>query len=62
MQIQLDVGGEDLEEEDKYLLEINLDDLDNTSGEAQECWLLAVKAAKESLKLKVTKEKTTEAA
>ena len=30
---QLDRGGEDLEEDDKYLLDINLRDLDSTSGE-----------------------------
>ena len=62
MQMQLDMVVEDLEEEDKFLLEINLDDLDNTSGEAQEYWLLAIKAAKESLKLKVTIKKPPAAA
>ena len=33
---QLDRGGEDLEEEKKYLLDINPGDLDSTSGEKQE--------------------------
>ena len=52
IQMQLDLGGEGLDEEDMYLLEINLDDLDNTSGEAQEYWLLAIKAARESVRLR----------
>ena len=32
---QLEIGEEELEEEDKYLLEINLDDLATTSGYTQ---------------------------
>ena len=41
------IGGkeDELAEEDKWLLEVNLDDLAVTSGEEQEYWLLAVKAA-----------------
>ena len=39
---QLELGEEGLEEEDKYLLEINLDDLTTTSGETQTYWLLAI--------------------
>ena len=31
-------------EEDQYLMEVNIDDLGNSSGEQQEFWLLAVKA------------------
>ena len=38
-----------MSEEDKYLLEINLKDLDITEGEAQEYWLLAIQAAMESM-------------
>ena len=48
---QLDRGGEDLEEDDKYLLDINLGDLDSTSGEKQEYWLLAIDAAREATRL-----------
>ena len=29
------MGGEELAEDDKYLLEINLEDMDTTSGERQ---------------------------
>ena len=35
---------EELAEEDKWLLEVNLGGLPETSGEEQEYWLLAVKA------------------
>ena len=43
---QLLQGGEDLLEEDAYLLEINLGDLQSSTGEQQEYWLLALKAAR----------------
>ena len=43
---QLELGGEGLEDEDKWLLEINLEDLETTSGETQEYWLLAILAAR----------------
>ena len=42
---QLLQGGSDLLEEDAYLLEINLGDLQSSTGEQQEYWLLALKAA-----------------
>ena len=42
---QLELGEEGLEEEeDRYLLDINLDNLDTTSGEDQTYWLLALEA------------------
>ena len=56
VQMQLDMGGEGMEEEDKYLLEINLEDLDSTSGEAQEYWLLAIQAARELMGLQVRQQ------
>ena len=37
---------EDLLEEDEYLMEVNLDDLNNSSGTSQEYWFLAIKAAR----------------
>jgi len=43
---QQELGTEGLREEDKYLMEINLDDLETTSGEKQEYWLLAIRAAR----------------
>ena len=35
-------------EDDKYSLEINLEDLETTSRERQEYWLLSIKAAQEA--------------
>ncbi|KAL7532224.1 hypothetical protein ACHAXR_004499 [Thalassiosira sp. AJA248-18] len=41
---QLELGREGLAEQDKYLLEINLDDLESTSGEDQYYWLVSIQA------------------
>ena len=49
---QLDLGGDGLEENDKYLLEINLEDLATTSGETQTYWLLAIRAARDGRRLR----------
>jgi hypothetical protein len=35
---EIDKGWEDLLEEDEYLAEVNLEDLENTNGERQEYW------------------------
>ena len=43
---QQETGEEGLLPEDRYLLEINLDDMEITSGEKQEYWLLAIRAAR----------------
>ena len=43
---QLQRGGEGLLDEDAYLMEVNLDDLAETSGERHEYWLLAIRAAR----------------
>ena len=39
-------GGSGLVEEDRYLLDINMDDLSKMSVEGQEYWLLAIQAAR----------------
>ena len=44
---QQDQGFDGLLEEDQYLAEVNLEDLENTSGERQEYWLVAMQAARE---------------
>jgi hypothetical protein len=36
IEAQQDMGWEDLTEEDQYLAEVNLEDLEHTSGERQE--------------------------
>jgi hypothetical protein len=45
MEEQLVLGEEGLDEEDAFLLEINLDELDSSTREDQEYWLLALRAA-----------------
>jgi hypothetical protein len=49
---QIEIGGEGLVEEDKYLLEINLDELDTSSGEEQTYWLLALRAARVAFQIR----------
>ena len=43
---QMDLGGAGLLEEDQWMLEVNLGDLETTGGEQEEYWLLAIKAAR----------------
>ena len=50
---QLEEGTEDFLEEDQYLSEVNLEDLETSSGERQEYWLMAIKAAREASRLRV---------
>lgn len=46
IEMQLEQGGEDLCEEDKWLMEVNLSDLDTSSGEKEAYWLVAVEMAR----------------
>ena len=48
LEYQIAIGGDGLAEEDQYLLEINLDDLNLSSGEDQVYWLLAFKTARKA--------------
>ena len=43
---QIELGGAGLDEQDKYLLQINLEDLDTSTGEDQYYWLIAIRAAR----------------
>lgn len=43
---QMERGEDGLLDEHKYLLEVNLDDLDDSDGSTQEYWLLAIRAAR----------------
>jgi hypothetical protein len=46
------IGGEGLDKDDMFLLEINLDDLlDSSTRDDQEYWLLALQAAREATQL-----------
>ena len=53
---QLELGEDGLEEEDKFLLEINLDELEASSGEDQTYWLLALEAARDARLLRAHQE------
>jgi hypothetical protein len=48
IEAQQDMGWEGLLEEDQYLVELNLKDLEHTLGEQQEYWLVAIQAAREA--------------
>ena len=43
---QIELGGAGLDAQDKYLLEINLEDLETSTGEYQYYWLIAIRAAR----------------
>ena len=47
----LEAGWEGLLAEDQYSAEINLSDLETSSGEQQEYWLLAIRATKKATEL-----------
>ena len=49
---QLELGEEGLDEKDHYLLEVNLEDLEFTSGEEQHYWLLHIQAARQERALR----------
>ena len=51
---QMELGVEDLEEEDQYLMELvlKMDSLEESTGESQEYWLLAIVAAREACRLR----------
>ena len=51
IEAQQDMGWEDLVEEDQYLAEVNLEDLEHTLGKRQEYWLVAIQAAREAGRL-----------
>ncbi len=48
IEAQQEMGAEDLLEEAQYLVEVNLEDLENTLGEHQEYWLIAIRAARQA--------------
>ena len=43
---QIELGGAGLDKQDRYLLEINLEDLDTSTREDQYYWLIAIQAAR----------------
>ena len=53
IETQQDMGiGDDWEREDRYLAEVNLEDLELSSGNNQEYWLLAIRTAREASRLR----------
>ena len=44
---QIDLGGEGIEEHDKWMLQVNLNDLEVMSREMERYWLIVVRTAKE---------------
>jgi hypothetical protein len=54
---QRDLGDAGLLDEDKYLAEVNLGDLETTSGERQHYWLLAIKTVRKAKLLQEQQER-----
>jgi hypothetical protein len=48
---QLNIGPDGLDEQDRFLLECNFDDLATTAGVHQDYWLLAIQAAREASRI-----------
>ena len=44
---QIALGGEGLEEGDKWMLEVNFTDMDDSAGEREAYWLMAIEAGRE---------------
>jgi hypothetical protein len=61
LEYQLMLGGEGVAEEDEYLLEINLDDLDNSTGEDQIYWLMALQTARKAWQIQEERRQATAA-
>ena len=51
IEAQQEMVWEDLTEEDQYLADVNLEDLEHTLGESQEYWLVAIQVAREASRL-----------
>ena len=49
---QLELGEEGLDPQDHYLLEINLEDMETSSGEDQHYWLLQIEAVRRDRQLR----------
>jgi hypothetical protein len=54
----MELGEAGLLEEDHWMMEVNLGDMENTSGEQQEYWLLAIKAARVAATLARRQDRT----
>ena len=61
IECQQELGTEGLLEEDSFLAECNLGDLEDTSGKKETYWLLAIQAAREAGRLVGIQTQTAEA-
>lgn len=52
----MELGESGLDEEDRYLLEINLSDMETTDGAQQEYWLRAIEAARIAKRLRAEEQ------
>jgi hypothetical protein len=52
---QLAIRPEGLDEQDRFLLECNFNEMATTTGEDQEYWLLAIQAAREASRIRRAK-------
>eukprot|EP00804_Cyclotella_cryptica_P003924 CCRYP_016117-RA/>CCRYP_016117-RA protein AED:0.75 eAED:0.75 QI:0/-1/0/1/-1/1/1/0/1178 len=48
---QMELGGEGLAEHDKWMLEVNLSEMDTSTGETESYWLIAIRTARERYRL-----------
>lgn len=56
MRRHMELGESGLDEEDRYLLEINLSDMETTDGAQQEYWLRAIEAARIAKRLRAEEQ------
>ncbi len=54
----MELGEAGLLEEDHWMMEVNLGDLENTSREQEEYWLLAIKATRDAAMLARRQDQT----
>ena len=59
LELQMERGGEDLCEEDKWLLEVNLSDLNKSSGKREAYWLMAMDLARAKFQARRRMEAST---
>jgi hypothetical protein len=55
---KIEQGGEGLAEEDRWMLEVNLGDLEQSSGVKEGYWLLAIQMTRERYQIRNTMETT----
>ncbi len=57
---QMERGKEGLLEEDHWMMEVNLGDMETTLGEQEEYWLLAIRAARVAAMIKRQRNRTAQ--